>query len=158
MRGAVHREEPSERSVRRLRDRGKVTVLDTSAVIDFLLADGVASDVEALLAREGSITAPDLLVFEVLAVLRRDTRREAITATRAAAAIEDLGDLSLELFPTLAFAPRAWELRANLAAADALFVALAERLDEPLATKDGGLALAAPAVADIDVIHLLDPR
>ena len=134
-----------------------MTVLDTSAVIDFLLADGVASDVQALLAREGSITAPDLLVSEVLAVLRRDVRRGTITATRAAAAIEDLGDLSLELFPTLAFAPRAWELRENLTAADASFVVRAERLGEPLATKDGGLARAALAVADIDVIHLLAP-
>lgn len=45
-----------------------MTVLDTSVVIDFLLADGVAADVQELLVREGTAAAPDLLVFEVLAV------------------------------------------------------------------------------------------
>lgn len=47
-----------------------MTVLDTSVVIDFLLADGVAAGVEELLAGEGAAAAPDLLVFEVLAVMR----------------------------------------------------------------------------------------
>ena len=39
-----------------------MTVLDSSCVIEFLLGDGVAADVEALLSREGAVAAPDLLV------------------------------------------------------------------------------------------------
>jgi predicted nucleic acid-binding protein len=38
--------------------------------------------------------------------------------------------------------------------ADALFVALAERLEEPLATKDRGLAAAARSRAGVEVIDL----
>jgi predicted nucleic acid-binding protein len=49
---------------------------------------------------------------------------------------------------------RAWELRHNLNAADALFVALAERLDEPLATKDTALARAASKHTTIATVVL----
>ena len=59
--------------------------------------------------------------------------------------------------PTLALRDRAWELRENMTAADALFVALAERLDEPLATKDRGLARAAREHAQVDAIELGAP-
>lgn len=131
-----------------------MTVLDTSTVIDFLLGGEAAAPVEALLEREGSGAAPDLLVFEVLAVLRRDALRKTMSEGRAAAALDDLADLPIELFPSLALRSRAWELRHNLSAADALFVALAERLDEPLATKDRGLAASARAHAAVDVVEM----
>lgn len=131
-----------------------MTVLDTSGVIDLLLGDGAAPDVEALIRREGTVAAPDLLVFEVIAVLRRDVRRGALSLVRASAAIEDLGDLSVELFPTLALRDAAWDLRDNLTAADALFVALAARLGEALATKDAALASAARQHAAVKVIEL----
>lgn len=131
-----------------------MTVLDTSVVVDFLLVDGVAADVEDLLAREGTAAAPDLLVFEVLAVLRRDVGRKVLDPERARAAVEDLGDLPVELFGGLALRARAWELRENLTGADALFVALAELLGEPLATKDRGLATAARNRAGIETLEL----
>lgn len=132
-----------------------MTVLDSSAVIDYLVGDGVADEVEPLLAADIAPAAPDLLVFEVLAVLRRHVQRGAMDAERAESAIGDLGDLAVELFPTLALRDRAWELRENLAAADALFVALAERLDEPLATKDRGLIAAAKRHAEVETIELI---
>jgi predicted nucleic acid-binding protein len=131
-----------------------MTVLDTSAVIDFLVGEEAAEEVEALLSREGTAAVPDLLVFEVLAVLRRHARRGLITEERASAAVDDLGDLALEIFPTLPLWERAWELRENLTGADALFVALAERLGEPLATKDRGLASAARRHAGVETIEL----
>ena len=131
-----------------------MTVIDTSGVVDFLLADGVAGEVEELMTREGELAAPDLLVFETLAVLRRETLRGRLAETRAAGAVLDLGDLPIELFPSLPQRERAWELRENLTAADALFVALAEELGEPLATKDLGLADAAAKHGGIDVMAL----
>jgi len=130
-----------------------VTVIDTSAVVDFLLGSGVARSVEALMEEEGELAAPDLLVFEVLAVLRREAMRGEVTEERAAGAIADLGDLPIELFPSLPLRDRAWALRSNLTAADALFVALAERLGEQLATKDGALSEAAKH-ATLDVLQL----
>lgn len=130
-----------------------MTVLDSSAVIDFLLGDGVADEVEELLTRERVAAAPDLLVFEVLAVLRRHAQHGLIAGERARAAIEDLGDLAVDLYATLPLRDRVWELRENLTAADAIFVALAERLGEPLATKDRALASAARRHAGIETIE-----
>jgi predicted nucleic acid-binding protein len=120
-----------------------VTVLDSSAAIDYLLADDAATQVAELLTAAGPAAAPDLLVFEVLAVLRREVARGELSQERAEGAVEDLGDLAVELFPTLPLRDRAFELRHNLTVGDALFVALAEWLDEPLATKDRRLATAA---------------
>lgn len=131
-----------------------MTVIDTSAVVDFLLGVGVARDVEALISAEDELAAPDLLVFEVLAVLRRETRRGEVAEERAHAAIRDLGDLPIRLFPSLVLRERAWSLRENLTAADGLFVALAEQLGEPLATKDGGLCAEAPKHATVEVLQL----
>jgi predicted nucleic acid-binding protein len=131
-----------------------VTVIDTSAVVDFLLGVGVARDVETLMRAESELAAPDLIVFEVLAVLRREAHRGEVSEERAAAAVLDLGDLPIELFPSLPLRQRAWSLRANLTAADGLFVALAEQLGEPLATKDGALYTEAPKHAALEVLEL----
>lgn len=130
-----------------------MTVLDTSAVVDLLLGDGAASEVARILD-EGICAAPDVLVFETIAVLRRALARSALSERRASTAVADLGDLSVELFPTLVLRERTWELRRNVTAADALFVALAEALDEPLATKDRALAAAAARHTGIEVIEL----
>ncbi|HYM45524.1 MAG TPA: type II toxin-antitoxin system VapC family toxin [Solirubrobacteraceae bacterium] len=131
-----------------------MTVLDTSAAVDFVLGVGVAEQIEALMTSEGELAAPDSLVFEVLAVLRRETLRGAIPEDRAAGAVEDLGDLPVELFPSLPLRQRAWSLRRNLTVADALFVALAEQLGEPLATKDRALAAEAGKHATLEVLRL----
>lgn len=103
---------------------------------------------------EGELAAPDLIVFEVLAVLRRQAHRGDVADERAAAVVNDLGDMPLELFPSLPLRQRAWSLRGNLTAADGLFVALAEQLREPLATKDGGLRAEAPKHAAVEVVAL----
>jgi predicted nucleic acid-binding protein len=131
-----------------------MSVLDTSVVVDLLLGAGVADRVTALLELEGAAAAPELLVFEVVAVLRRHAARGAIDPERAHAGVADLGDVAIQLYPMLSLRGRAWDLRANLTAADALFVALAERLGEPLVTKDRGLASAARTHAGIEVVEL----
>lgn len=130
-----------------------MTVFDTSVIVDYLVGDGVATEVASLLT--GAVgAAPDVMVFEVLAVLRRDALRGDLQPDRAAGAVEDLGGLSLDLFSGLALRDRAWELRDNMAVADAMFVGLAERLDEPLATKDRRLAAAARDHTSITVLEL----
>lgn len=131
-----------------------MTVIDSSAAVDLLLGAGVAADVEVLMESQGELAAPDLLVFEVLAVIRRQALRGQLADARATGAVQDLGDLAVELFPSLPLRGRAWELRSNLTAADALFVALAEQLGEPLATKDSALAKAAAKHTAVEVIRL----
>jgi predicted nucleic acid-binding protein len=131
-----------------------VTVLDTSGVVDFVLGIGAAAHVGELMAAEGELAAPDLMIFEALAVFRRHTLAGDLPEGRAAGAVADLGALSVELFPSLPLRERAWDLRRNLTAGDALFVALAERLDEPLATKDGALAAAVLRHTSVEVVAL----
>jgi predicted nucleic acid-binding protein len=50
-----------------------VTVIDSSAVVDLLLGVGVADEMRALMADGSELVVPDVLAFEVLAVLRRET-------------------------------------------------------------------------------------
>lgn len=131
-----------------------MTVVDTSAIVDYLLGSGVADHVHSALLAGEEFAAPDLLVFEVLAVLRRQAARGELTAQRSRGAVMDLGDVPLVLFPSLSLRERAWALRENLTAADALFVALAEHLVEPLATKDAALGRAARAHTAVEVLDL----
>jgi predicted nucleic acid-binding protein len=130
-----------------------VTVLDTSAVVDVLLGSGAARQATALLDA-GPAAAPDVMTFEVLAVLRRLALRGDAREDRLAGAVADLGDLAIDLYPSLPLRRRAWDLRHNATVADALFVALAESLGEPLATKDAGLAAVAERFADVEVLRL----
>jgi predicted nucleic acid-binding protein len=127
-----------------------VTVVDTSIVVDYLLDAG--GPMPVLIRREPELTAPDVIVFETLAVLRRAVFRRELSASRAGRAVERLTALPLGLMPTLPLARRAWELRNNMTVADALFVALAERLGEPLVTKDASLAAAARTHTAVDVL------
>lgn len=128
-----------------------MTVLDTSLVVDFLLGSGEADAVERVLGEEGTALAPDILVFEVLAVLRRAVARDALPSGRARGAVEDLAELDVDLFPSLVLSGRAWELRENLTIADGLFVALAEATGQVLMTKDAGMAAAARRHTGVDV-------
>lgn len=131
-----------------------MTVIDTAPVVDLLLGVGAAEQVQALISNEGELAAPDLLVFETLAVLRRHTLRGALDPERAGDALEDLGELPIELFPSLGLRARAWSLRENFTSADGLFAALAERLDEPLATTDSALASEIVKHTGINVLAL----
>ena len=106
------------------------------------------------MAEAAPVAAPDLIVSETLAVLRRLVQRDELDAGRAQSAVNDLGDFPLELFPSMTLRGRAFELRDSLTAADALFVALAELLQEPLATKDRRLAETARLQIGIEVIAL----
>lgn len=131
-----------------------MTVIDSSGVVDYLLGVGAAAQVHQLLEREGELAAPDILVLEVLAVLRRERLRGSISESRAAGIVEDLAYLPLELFHSMPLRERAWSLHRNITSADGLFVALAEQLGEVLATKDRGLAAAAAAQAGVEVLEL----
>ena len=131
-----------------------MTVLDTSGAVDVLLGSGASATVNDLLARQGPLAAPDVLTFEVLAVLRRMASRGDAGPERLGGAVADLGDLSLQLYPAMPLRARAWGLRENFTAGDALFVALAEALDEPLATKDLGLADATERHTGVRVVRL----
>lgn len=59
--------------------------------------------------------------------------------------------LDLILFPSEPFAPRIWQLRYNLTAYDAWYVAIAESLELSLATLDLRLARASGPICDFEL-------
>lgn len=130
-----------------------MTVLDTSAVVEHLLEAGESAAAAAIRSYASPI-APDVLVVEALSALRRLALQGQIEHERGRGAVEDLGCLGIELWPSLPLRQRAWELRSRLTAGDALFVALAESLGEPLLTKDARLARGVEGHADVEVIVL----
>jgi predicted nucleic acid-binding protein len=89
-----------------------------------------------------TLHVPHLLDIEVAQVLRRCARAGVISAARGAQALTDLADLPLNRYPLFVFLPRIWQLRHNLAAYAAAYLALAEALDAPLLMRDRALASA----------------
>lgn len=96
--------------------------------------------------------APHLLDVEVAQILRRYAATGVITVLRGQEALQDLLDLVVTRYPHDVFLQRAWELRDNLTAYDAVYVALAEALGAPLVTCDGKLAAAPGHDARVEVI------
>lgn len=118
-------------------------VVDASVVVA-ALADGgpVGRWAESeLLADE--LAGPHLLPVEVANILRRAVLAGDISEDAGALAHADLLDLRVELFPYEAVADRVWELRHNMTAYDACYVALAEELGAPLSTLDRKLSHAS---------------
>jgi len=130
-----------------------VIVVDASALLEFLLQTALGTRVEARLVRDrDEFHAPHLADVEVTQGLRRLVRAGEVSPARAAEAIADLADLDLHRHPHLDFLTRAWKLRENVTAYDAMYVALAEALDAPLVTCDRPLASTAGHGAAIEVI------
>jgi predicted nucleic acid-binding protein len=78
-------------------------------------------------------------------------RRGQISAERAHDARADFAELTLVRYPHEPLGDRVWDLRENLTAYDATFVALAEALDVPLVTCDARLAGAPGHDAQIEL-------
>lgn len=86
-------------------------------------------------------------------MLRKRWLRGTLTEHRFSTAITHLRQLSFERVPTLRLMPRAFELRANVSAYDASYVALAEYLNGELITCDGLLARATGPRCPIRVLR-----
>ena len=76
--------------------------------------------------------------------LRRLARTGEGSPGRAGEAIADLTALDLHRHPHLDLLERAWRLRDNVPAYDAMYVALAEALDAAIVTCDGATRRGAP--------------
>lgn len=129
-------------------------VVDASAMLEFLLQTPLGTRVEARLFRDGEeFHSPHLVDVEVTQGLRRLVRSGEVTPARAAEAIADLVDLDLHRHAHLDFLTRAWQLRENVTAYDAMYVALAEALDATVITCDVPLTKAPGHRARIEVVE-----
>jgi predicted nucleic acid-binding protein len=136
-----------------------VIVIDASVLTDYLV--GRAEAVEALAATfhpapAQPLHAPEVVEPETLHALRRLVMTGRITEERAGDAVADLGAARLIRYRHAPLRARAWELRHDLTAYDALYLALAEGLEEPLLlTADRGLAARGRRSLGEDAIVLV---
>lgn len=107
-------------------------VVDASAALSALLNDGPSRQT---LARE-RLHAPHLIDSEVASGLRGQVGARALDAQGGWAALDAWRHLGITRYPIFALLERVWELRDNLSAYDACYVALAEQLGCSLLTAD----------------------
>lgn len=129
-------------------------VVDTSAILDAIAAYESAPGLIARLAKDGDLHAPHLIDVEILHALRGMSMREEITPERAVDARTDFAETALLRYPHEPLSDRIWELRHNLSAYDAAFVALAETLEVPLVTCDARLASSSSHNAQIELFEV----
>lgn len=129
-------------------------VLDASVVIEYLVDTPIGTlAADRLMAHAGDVHVPHLAVVESTSVLRGWAGRR-IPEQRALGALDDLRDLPARRWPVEPFLPRIWELRANVTAYDATYVALAEALDADLLTTDARMARGLSRVPSCRVVVL----
>ena len=116
-------------------------VVDASVLVELLGHGPHAEEVrERLDAEEYALSAPHLIDAEVGHALRRNVLLGKFPADAAGRALWEVGDLPVERVEHELLLHVAWGLRDNFSFYDALYVALALMLDEPLLTFDARLA------------------
>lgn len=100
----------------------------------------------------GDVHLPHLAVVETASVLRRALLQHRVTSARAVMALDDLERFDAVRHPHDPYLRRVWQLRDNVSAYDAVYVALAEALDAPLITCDARLARAPLPGVEIELV------
>ena len=128
-------------------------VLDASAAVELLLNTAAGGRLAARLANEADIVhVPHLVDLEIAQVLRRYALSGVIDEETAAAALRRWRDFDVERYPHEPLLDRVWQLRANVSAYDAVYVALAEALSDVLVTGDRRLARAPGLTVGIETV------
>lgn len=127
-------------------------VVDASVLAPALADDGDDGDRARDRLRGEELAAPELIDLEVLSTLRRAARAKRLNESRSLQALTDLAALPLRRVPHLPLLGRVWELRDNLSAYDASYVALAEALETVLVTADGRIERAGGINCEIAVL------
>src|SRR5690554_3778 len=117
--------------------------------------------VDALITRESTtasrllteheLHAPHLIDYEFVSAVRRLSAGGILPPNIAREALELWRALDIRRHPAAATMQRTWDLRANLSAYDAAYVALAETMDAPLLTADKRMGRAASRYCDVIV-------
>ena len=117
-------------------------VVDAGFIVAVLVDSGAPGVWAEELLRGRRLAAPHLMLVEAANILRRAALAGDISQDTASLAHAELLELRVALFPYAPFAARIWELRGNVTAYDAWYVALAETLQCDLATIDHRLSRA----------------
>jgi predicted nucleic acid-binding protein len=130
-----------------------VIVLDASALIELLTRSERGQRVEArVLKPSESIHAPALIDLEVAQVLRRYVSSGQVPDHWARMALDVAVAFPMTRYLHEPLMKRVWELKDNVTAYDAAYVALTEALRATLVTCDARLSRIPGSTAVIDLI------
>ena len=127
-------------------------MIDSSVLVAALTNDEARGEEARDLVVREPLVAPELIDVEVISALRRLVRTGVLDTARAGQAVEDLPFSPVTRAPHKDLVARAWELRDNLSAYDACYVALAEAMETSLLTADKRLASAPGIRCEIELI------
>lgn len=128
-------------------------VVDASVLAPALADDDTDGDRAREHLRGEQLVAPELIDLEVVSTLRRAARAQRLDWRRSTQALADLAAFPLRRVPHLPLLARIWELRDNLSAYDASYVALAESLGTVLLTADGRVRRAGGIRCEVAVLN-----
>jgi predicted nucleic acid-binding protein len=123
-------------------------VVDASAALAALLNDGPAR--HALGGEQ--LHVPHLIDAEVASGLRRLVAAQLLDPETGWAALDGWRHIGMTRYAVHTLLDRVWELRDNLSAYDASYVALAELLGCSLLTADGGLGRAPGVRCPVTIV------
>jgi predicted nucleic acid-binding protein len=127
-------------------------VVDPSAIAEYLFRTERGLRVESIIEpRETDLHIPAICDLEVLAAVRWGLQRGLGDVSWAERVLQQHLGLPLTRHGHQLLLGRGLELRENLTAYDAAYVALAERLGSPLVTADASLARAARDHSTVEV-------
>lgn len=89
-----------------------------------------------IVENEVDLTAPELLSLEVVHALRKRLNLKLLSERHAIQAFRNLCMMPIEYLSHAELVQRVWQLKANMSAYDASYVALAEKLSAPIWTCD----------------------
>lgn len=128
-------------------------VVDASVLAPALADDGADGDRARRRLERETLAAPALVDLEVASVVRHAALARRLNPRRAQQALCDLIALRLRRASHLALLPRIWELRENVTAYDAAYVALAEAIAAPLLTSDARFAAAPRLHREVELLR-----
>jgi predicted nucleic acid-binding protein len=129
-----------------------VIVTDAGVLLAVFVDDGIWGDAARGRLQEEEMAAPELIDLEVTSALRGLLRAGKVDGHRAQEALADLRDLPLRRASHRELVTRCWELRDNLTAYDASYVALAELLAATLVTTDARMTRAPQIRCPVDLL------
>jgi predicted nucleic acid-binding protein len=128
-------------------------VVDASVMVEYLTYGEHGDQVRERILGEGhSLWTPHLIDAEVGHALRRGALQGKISKAAAGEALWQLVEMPLRRVSHELLVRYAWAMRDNLSFYDALYVALAEMLGQPLLTLDARIARASGVRAEVEVL------
>lgn len=128
-------------------------VVDASVIASMLVySDDRGRKARAVMGRDTEWAAPEHWKVEVFSVMRGLTLGGKVTGEMASRAVNRITRLGVDTVPVDDLLARMWQVKANISAYDAAYVALAERRSLTLVTADSKLARAASAYCRVELV------